>query len=1261
MQFFKDGPDVPEVLLEAHEDGKVVFFCGAGISYPAELPGFKGLVEGLYARLAVIPDAEQQAAMDSEQFDTAVALLEQKHPGGRQQVREELSKILNPKSTDTKATATHRALLTLSENREGQRRLITTNFDRLFRIVIRREKLRVPVFQAPLLPVPKARWNGLIYLHGLLAGKPNADNLNSLVVSSGDFGLAYLTERWAARFLGDLFCNFTVCFVGYSIGDPVLRYMMDALAADRQLGESPHEVFAFGSHSEADYSTQTNKWKAKSVTPILYLEDRGHTNLHRTLDVWANMYGDGVSGKENIVVQGALARPVTSTKQDDFVGRVLWALSDPTGLPAKRFAEMNPVPSLEWLEPLSEERFGRNRLAGFGLEPESAAGKGFKFSLMRRPAPYTMAPCMGLVDAAPRGSLWDDVMGHLARWLIRHLNDPALLLWLVKRGGQLDERFARQVEYRIQTLVRLEKLGKTEELDRIRKNAPNGIPNLLMRTLWSMLLAGRVKAPSEHLSLYDWHERLSSDGLTTSLRLEFREKLAPHVALNKPYPRLTDKDEPREAERMREIVEWKIVLATKHVHAAVRELSDDERWQTVLPDLLGDFSGLLRDALDLMRELGEAEDASDNSYVHQPSISEHPQNREFQDWTALVELTRDAWRATAAQSPERARITAEAWRHIHYPLFRRLTFFAASHTEIIPCRLGLGWLLEDECWWLWSEETTRESIRLLVALVPLLSEAEQRELETAVLAGPPDAMLEGLEPDLYTWFRNKDICLRLAKMAQTERALGTTAKERLADLSVQYTALRLADDERHEFTYWMPDSAELREVVALPQEPNELVEWLKEERSPRPWETDDWPERCREDFCTAAWALRTAAEQGSWPVMRWRTALHAWSEEALTKLAWEYLSPLLEKAPTVFLSEARHVLAWWLREIAQTFEARDTTFLLLCERVLRLEYDGEQDTDDVVGTAINHPIGRVTDALLRWWYRNALQDDQGLPEELNRIFTEVCEPSVDAYRHGRVLLASRVITLFRVDREWTRQHLLPLFRWRDSELEARSAWEGFLWAPQLYGPLMEVIKPAFLETANKYGALGKHGRQYASVLVYASLDPRDIFNKPELAVATSALPSDGLAEAAAALVRAIEAVGEERAGFWKNRVAPYLREIWPKTRAHASPAVAECIGLVCIAARDAFPMTLSQISGWLQRLNYPDQLVRRLNQETLCERFPERALEFLHLTVEDGPQSPPSGLPECLRAILCADPGLESDHRFRRLRDYLRRFGIDLD
>ena len=219
--------------------------------------------------------------------------------------------------------------------------------------------------------------------------------------------------------------------------------------------------------------------------------------------------------------------------------------------------------------------------------------------------------------------------------------------------------------------------------------------------------------------------------------------------------------------------------------------------------------------------------------------------------------------------------------------------------------------------------------------------------------------------------------------------------------------------------------------------------------------------------------------------------------------------------------------------------------------------------------------------------------------------------------------------------------------------------------PQLYGPLIEAFKPAFLETANHHTALGKHGPQYASVLVYASLDPRDILDKTELAIATSALPPDGLKEAATALIRAVEAAGKQRTEYWKNRVGPYLRDIWPKTRGHdapaVAPAVAQSVGRVCIAAGNDFPVTLNELRGWLRRLQYPDDLVRNLHEARLCDRFPEQTLEFLDLIVEGRDQSPPSELPECLRAIRSADPRLESDRRFRRLRDYLRRFEKDLD
>ena len=32
MRFVANGPDIPEALLQAHEEGGVVFFCGAWIS-----------------------------------------------------------------------------------------------------------------------------------------------------------------------------------------------------------------------------------------------------------------------------------------------------------------------------------------------------------------------------------------------------------------------------------------------------------------------------------------------------------------------------------------------------------------------------------------------------------------------------------------------------------------------------------------------------------------------------------------------------------------------------------------------------------------------------------------------------------------------------------------------------------------------------------------------------------------------------------------------------------------------------------------------------------------------------------------------------------------------------------------------------------------------------------------------------------------------------------------------------------------------------
>jgi hypothetical protein len=107
---------------------------------------------------------------------------------------------------------------------------------------------------------------------------------------------------------------------------------------------------------------------------------------------------------------------------------------------------------------------------------------------------------------------------------------------------------------------------------------------------------------------------------------------------------------------------------------------------------------------------------------------------------------------------------------------------------------------------------------------------------------------------------------------------------------------------------------------------------------------------------------------------------------------------------------------------------------------------------EIAERRLRHPIGHVTEALLRWWYRQQPEDGQGLPTEIRSTFTGLCNIQLDKFRHGRVLLAAHVIALFRVDRDWATQHLLPLFDWQRSEDEARVTWRAFCGHPACIAP-----------------------------------------------------------------------------------------------------------------------------------------------------------------------------------------------------------------
>ncbi|QID18839.1 hypothetical protein G3580_15145 [Nitrogeniibacter mangrovi] len=1277
MQFVTDGPDIPDELLQAHEEGRVVFFCGAGISYPAGLPGFKGLVEQIYQLNGTTLSVIEREAFDRGQFDATLDLMERRLPGQRLALRRALAQVLKPKLRRKGATDTQAALLRLARSREGALRLVTTNFDRIFQVAAKRTDQAFQAYPAPMLPIPKnSRWDGLVYLHGLLPEKTDDTALNRLVVTSGDFGLAYLTERWAARFVSELFRNYVVCFVGYSINDPVLRYMMDALAADRMLGEITPQAWALGDCEPGQEHRKTIEWEAKGVTPILYTvpaESYDHSALHQTLHAWADTYRDGVQGKEAIVVKHALARPQDSTRQDDFVGRMLWALSDKSGLPAQHFADLNPVPPLDWLlEAFSDERFQYSDLPRFHIPPHDEVDSRLRFSLIRRPAPYDRAPPMLLASGGVNGSQWDDVMFHLARWLVRHLDDPRLIIWIAERGGQMHDRWPWLIEHELDRFAALERDGKTFERDEILLHAPKAIPGPLMRALWRLLLSGRVKSPWHDPDLYRWQGRLNREGLTATVRLELRELLAPKVVLKKPF-RWSDDDSNSSGEpvRVKQLVDWELVLAADHVHSTLRDLAD-EPWKSALPHLLEDFQQLLRDALDLLRELGEADDRSDRSHWDLSSITPHWQNRGFRDWVSLIELLRDAWLAVRANDSTRATRIAQTWFDLPYPTFKRLALFAASHDDCIPPEQWVGWLLADDAWWLWTVDLGREVFRLFVLQGRRLAGAAQERLEAAILAGPPREMYrDDLEADRWQDLVARSVWLHLAKLNASNIVLGASAAARLAEISKAYPQWQLATNERDEFSHWMsgtgdPDYEDSRDVDIAPRKRQELVQWLtKPMPERRPFYEDTWREVCRSRFFHSLSALCDLARTNVWPAGRWREALQAWAEEGMVLRSWRYAAPLVQNMPDDVLQEIDHAVTWWMDAASKSISRHEDILLNLCRRVLALPLEtgsGSRiirngvETYDPVGSAINHPIGHATQALINLWFKQNPNDNDLLPADLKRIFTALCDVQVDRFCHGRVLLGSRLIAFFRVDRPWTEQHLLPLFGW-SNPVEAKAVWEGFLWSPRLYQPLMTAFKSQFLDSANRYADLGEHRQQFATFLTYAALGPTEGYTAEEFRSAIGTLPQEGLEESAQALTQALEGAAGQREDYWKNRAQPFWQQVWPKSRDLATPRIAESLTRLVIAARGEFPAALVAVQDWLQPIDHPDYVVHLLHESGLCRQFSAEALQLLNAVIYDQ-QWGPRELGKCLDEIVQAAPQLAQDGRYLRLREYSRRRGI---
>jgi hypothetical protein len=209
LRFLPNGPWLPDELLVARDEGRVLFFCGAGVSRAkADLPDFLGLAKTVLRHLRVLPESPAQKLVEIAQklepisgvggilaADRIFGLLERDF--AIPDIVHATGAALKP--ADDVDLSAHRTLLKLSRDAKGKVRLVTTNFDLLFEKAARRE----PVFTPGRLPdLPRdGGFSGIVHLHGKLDPSYSKTDGGSLVLSSAEFGRAYLAEGWATHFI----------------------------------------------------------------------------------------------------------------------------------------------------------------------------------------------------------------------------------------------------------------------------------------------------------------------------------------------------------------------------------------------------------------------------------------------------------------------------------------------------------------------------------------------------------------------------------------------------------------------------------------------------------------------------------------------------------------------------------------------------------------------------------------------------------------------------------------------------------------------------------------------------------------------------------------------------------------------------------------------------------------------------------------------------------------------------------------------------
>ncbi|MGV1793560.1 SIR2 family protein [Rhizobium sp. A37_96] len=1258
MRFLANGPSIPDDLLVARDAGDVIFFCGAGVSrHRAGLPDFiklggdvikllgageKSLARKLFDRIGEMKPMDGVGGLIAT--DRIFSLLEREFE--KKDIENAVARAIHP--TDPVDLSAHQTLVDLSRGRDGVVRIVTTNFDLLFEAS--GEEIGA---YGPPPPDPRGgHFAGIVHLHGRVNNDYSGAGDEEFIISSADFGRAYLSDGWATRFMQALLARFQIVFVGYAADDPPVQYLLEAL--NLKAG-SRSRLFAFQAGNNDDDAAL---WEHRGVRAISFDNSKSYDPLWDSLAAWATRARD-VDAWYEALLAAASAGPVPL---DSHVrGQIAHVISTREG--ARRLGIATTTLAASWLlvfdpheryaspGPLDgdDESLGRfdpyqSLALDFDTPPQPADdGDDWRDRKIPEGAWDGFAPTRADQEdqqfgfgefrgggAGMAGTL-SERMRNLAIWFTRVAHQPIALWWAAGRGP-LHPRLVDS----IQSWLR-------QEPDRWPADIRDG---------WRRLIASWSdrRVPPDH-GYFDLRHRVEREGWSESLVRAYADLFRPQLRIERKFGighPLTWTD----ANRPTALLSYGVDYPHPHGELTIPEMQ------------LAYAVTRFRDNLALARSMEAEISGADHIYMQTTRADDGEPAIAYDSYgiTGPIAQFQGLMARLAATAPALARAEIAAWPVDDHYIFGRLRIWAAgsqatSPTESADILLGFP----DDVFWgsthqrdllyairdRWSEyaaeERARIEARLLTTSYPWTEKT--RGGKTRAEAHYRLDRLQWLNDQGVTFSFNFDAektALRLLAPDWTEQSAMHAADSNAP-------VVRSVEVDINPGTLDDVPVSEILDRAGLASMPDFFD---LEEHRPFTGLAEVRPVR-------ALAALSDAARKGNVPASFWSAFLYVEQRKTDRPRLVRAIARRLVSLSPEGLSTIAYPVTEWLRVLGERVFI-DLPPLIDClwgplMAALPLRDDNRPRKVDTswANDALNAPVGKLVEVLLGDPAVRNPAPEQGFPAAWTDKLMQLLGLPGDMRRHALVMLGYRVNWLFAIDPAWTEQHLLGVAD--DMGDDGDALWDGILWAARAPSrALYERVKPALLARAMSPTRRRAEANVVAGFVLLGwggsseSGPPEQLVTNAELREILIECDDDLRRQ----MLWHLEHWSADLQGNWRGRLIPFLTEVWPHHRALRTPEVSARLADLALASGDLFPQVVPVIVPRLVPVR--QDVLRGISHQNgeadhPARLYPAAMLDLLWAILGEDVSQWPYRVEDVLE-ILAEAPATRGDPRLSELR-----------